>query len=59
MVQNLEIKRAMLEASVKQWMLAEALHLSESTVCRKLRKEMKDEEKKQFMTAIKELKLNQ
>lgn len=51
-VKNQEIRNAMKENNIKQWELAEMLEISENTMCRKLRKELPDEEKKRILEII-------
>lgn len=50
---NLEIRRALLEAGVKQWQVAEKLGISESSFSKLLRKELTDEKKNEVLNAIK------
>lgn len=51
-MKNQEIRNAMKENNIKQWELAEMLGISENTMCRKLRKELPDEEKKRILEII-------
>lgn len=51
-MKNQEIRNAMKENNIKQWELAEMLGISENTMCRKLRKELPDEEKQHILEII-------
>ena len=51
-MKNQENRNAMKENNIKQWELAEMLGISENTMCRKLRKELPDEEKKRILEII-------
>lgn len=52
---NLEIRAAVTGAGIKMWQLAEALHVHESTLSRKLRHELEPDEKEQILTVIKRI----
>lgn len=52
---NEEIKRTLAMYGIPQWRLAEMLHISESTLYRKLRKELTTEEKEKLLKLINEL----
>lgn len=54
-MKNKEIKIAMLEKGLKQWKVAEALGVSESAFCRKMRKELPNDEKEKILAVIEEL----
>ena len=56
---NLEVRTAIRNAGLYQWQVGEYLGLSESAVCRKLRKELTNEERERFLTAIRELEEKQ
>ena len=49
---NKEIRTALRTNDIKQWQLAEAIGISEFTLCRRLRKELDEQEKKQMMEKI-------
>lgn len=49
---NPEIREALRANGMKQWELAERLGISENTICRRLRRELPDEEKRKFLEAI-------
>lgn len=51
-MKNNEIREALKEANMKQWQLAELLHISEFTLSRKLRKEIPEDEKKEIISLI-------
>lgn len=51
---NLIIRKAMFNANLKQWQLANILGLSEYTLCRKLRVELPEEEQERIVSRIHE-----
>lgn len=51
-MKNNEIREALKEANMKQWQLAELLHISEFTLSRKLRKEIPEDEKREIISLI-------
>ena len=53
---NLDIRTKAIEAGVKLWQVAEKLGISDSSLSRKLRKELSDEEKTKIIGIIAELK---
>lgn len=53
---NEEIRNQARIADVKHWQIADHLHISEATLTRKLRHDLKDEEKEQILKAIAEIK---
>lgn len=53
---NLEIRKAMLDANLKNWQLAELLGVTEWTLSRWLRKELPQEKKDEIMGVIKNAK---
>lgn len=55
---NSEIKMALKESRVRQWEVAEALNISESTIVRRLRKELPLDEKTRILQVIEQLKSN-
>lgn len=52
MKNNKEIREALKAAGLKQWKLGELLGCSESTVYRKLRKELPEDEKQKILKMI-------
>lgn len=54
---NSEIKEMMRQYGVRQWEVAEGMKVSEFTLCRKMRHELKQKEKKQVEDII--LKISQ
>lgn len=50
---NIEIRLELTKKNMKQWQLAELLGVSESVICRRLRKELPKEEKEKILTVIK------
>lgn len=49
---NKEIRKALIEANMKQWELAELIGITEWTLSRKLRKELPVEEKEKILQLI-------
>lgn len=49
---NKEIRIALLTHGIKQYILADVLGITETTLSRKLRKELPPEEKERFLAAI-------
>ena len=49
---NVEIRVEMTKKGLKQWELAQLLGISESTFCRKLRKEIPEDEKQKILKII-------
>ena len=47
---NAEIRRAIGAAGLRQWEVADALGILDSVLSRKLRKELKDDEKKRILS---------
>lgn len=54
-MQNQDIRRAAAGAGVKLWQIAEAMHMADSSLSRKLRRELPPEEKAQVFAVIREL----
>lgn len=52
MKSNVEIRKALSKANIKQWELAEMMQIAETTLCRKLRKELPEEKKKEILELI-------
>ena len=52
---NSIIRKAMTEANLKQWELAELLGIGEQTMCRWLRKELPEDEAKYLQEDIQEI----
>lgn len=52
---NLDIRRLMKEKSIRQWMVADKLGVSEFTITRWLRKELNENKKQQIIFTINEL----
>lgn len=52
---NLDIRGQAAAVGVKQWQIAEAMGISESVLCRRLRHELPEEEKNKIRSIIKEL----
>lgn len=53
---NIYIRQAIKDNNLKHWQLAEALHISEFTLCRKLRHELSKEQKEKIFEVIEQLK---
>ena len=49
---NIEIRKALLETNMKQWELAELLGITEWTLSRKLRKELPEDKKEEILDLI-------
>lgn len=54
-MQNLDIRRAAAAAGVRLWEVAERLGMADSSLSRKLRRELSDEDKARVYAAIAEL----
>ncbi len=54
-MQNEDIRRAAAGAGVKLWQIAEAMGMADSSLSRKLRRELADEDKARVYAAIAEL----
>lgn len=52
---NLDIRAAAVSSGVKLWRVADALGIADSSLSRKLRKELPQEEKEQIFNIIKRL----
>ena len=50
---NLDVRKAMLEANLKNWQLAELLGISEWTLSRWLRKELPEDKKNEILKVVK------
>ena len=53
---NIDIRSAASSSGVKLWQIADALHLADSSLSRKLRHELPDEEKRKILAIIDQLK---
>ena len=54
-MKNKEIRRAAAGNGIRLWQLAEALGITDSSLSRKLRRELPDEEKKKILSVIAKL----
>ena len=54
-MQNQDIRRAAAGAGVKLWQIAEAMHMADSSLSRKLRHELPPEEKARVLAVIRSL----
>ncbi len=52
---NLDIRAAAVSSGVQLWRVADALGIADSSLSRKLRKELSQEEKEQIIDIIKQL----
>lgn len=52
---NIDIRTAVRESGVRMWQIAEALGIADTTFCRKLRKELSQEEKTHIFEIIHEI----
>ena len=50
---NLDIRSAIKQANLKHWEVADLLNISETTLVRKLRKELSNEEKRKIFKVLK------
>lgn len=55
-LRNLDVRDAIRAAGVRHWEVAERLGVREETLCRKLRHELSDNEKKKLLRAVEQLK---
>lgn len=53
---NREIRQAAISAGVKLWEVAEALGVADTTLSRRMRRELPDEEKGKILEIIKEIR---
>lgn len=49
---NQEIRNAVKVAGIKMWQLADEVGIADTTLCRRLRHELREDEKKQLLAAI-------
>lgn len=54
-MKNLDIRKKLKEANIKQWELADKLIISEMTLVRKLRYELPEVEKQKIFSVIEEI----
>ena len=52
---NIDIRKAAIEAGVKLWQVAEELGIADATLSRKRRYELRNEEREQIMRIIRDL----
>ena len=55
-MKNIEIRNQLEKTNIKHWQLAEKLGIADTTLCRRLRKELSESEKDSILNAIEELK---
>lgn len=55
-MKNLNIRNALIQNNMKQWQLADHLGISEYTLCKKLRRELPEQEQKRIIEVILENK---
>jgi predicted XRE-type DNA-binding protein len=53
---NIDVRQAIKQAGLKQWIIADRIGVSEATFTRKLRQELPDKEKQAIYKAIKEVR---
>lgn len=51
-MRNKEVREAVKQAGIKMWMLADALHIQDSALSRKLRHELPEHEKEHILSVI-------
>lgn len=49
---NVEVRAAIQDKKLRYWQVADALGISENTLCRRLRKELPEDEKKKILEVI-------
>ena len=54
-MKNKDIRAAIADAGLRMWQVAEALNIADTTFCRKLRRELSDEDKERVYAVIAEL----
>ena len=54
-MKNKDVRSAIADAGLRMWQVAEALNIADTTFCRKLRRELSDEDKARVYAAIAEL----
>ena len=54
-MKNKDVRAAIADAGLRMWQVAEALGIADTTFCRKLRRELSDEDKRRVFSAIAEL----
>ena len=54
-MKNKDIRAAIADAGLRMWQVAEALNIADTTFCRKLRRELSDDDKARVYAAIAEL----
>lgn len=52
---NQEIRAAVKRSGIRMWQLAEALGIADTTLCKRLRKELSDNERKSILEVISKL----
>lgn len=52
---NVEIRVAAKQAGVQQWRIAEAMQIGETTLCRRMRTELPETEKRKILKIIEKL----
>ena len=55
-MKNVEVRAIAAQSGVRHWEIAEKLGISESNFCRKLRRELPDQDKERILCIIQELK---
>ena len=56
-MKNLKIRNALIQNNMKQWQLADYLGISEYTLCKRLRKELPEQEQERIIEVILENKV--
>lgn len=54
-MKNKDVRSAIADAGLRMWQVAEALNIADTTFCRKLRRELSDDDKARVYAAIAEL----
>lgn len=54
-MKNIQIREAAMRAGLRMWQIARAMGIAPETLSRKLRDELKDDEREQILAAIEDL----
>lgn len=54
-MKNKDVRSAIADAGLRMWQVAEVLNIADTTFCRKLRRELSDDDKARVYAAIAEL----
>ena len=54
-MKNIEVRTSAAQSGIRHWEIAEKLGISEGTFCRKLRRELSEQEKQRILCVIQQL----